>query len=684
MPNRLARESSPYLLQHKDNPVDWYPWGEEALAKARAEDKPIFLSIGYAACHWCHVMEHESFEDEATARLINDHFVAIKVDREERPDLDSIYMNAVVSMTGQGGWPMSVWLTPAGVPFYGGTYFPPSPRHGLPSFSQVLRSLAEAWQNQRHEVLQGGQKILDHLQQAEQAGPTTADERPDQSTLSQAVQGIWQGFDWQQHGWGRAPKFPQPMTIEFLLRYHLMADDPLALEMAVKTLHSMARGGMYDQVGGGFHRYSVDAAWLVPHFEKMLYDNAQLARAYLHAWQVTAEPEFRRVTEQTLDYVLREMTDPAGGFYSSQDADSEGEEGKFFLWSQEEIEEALGVEDAQLAYQAYGLSKRGNFEGKNILHRTEPTGALAAKTGLSVEEFHARLDTLRLRLYEVRERRVHPGRDDKVLAGWNGLMLAALAEAARALDRADYRQAAERCADSLAREMRTPSGRMRRSWRNGEARLNGYLEDYSYVIEGLLSLYETTFDARWYLAAQELADQMILHFAAPGGGFYDTSDDHEPLVVRPRDVQDNATPSGSSMAATALLRLGALSGEGRYTEHAEAAIRQAAPYLAQHPTAFAQWLAALAFMLNHPAEVAIVGDAAGADTRALLAEANRGYRPFQVLALNPDGQDNSVPLLAGRTRLDGKAAAYVCRNFACSMPVTEPGELAELLEGFND
>jgi len=679
MPNRLAQESSPYLLQHKDNPVDWYPWGEEALGRARVEDKPIFLSIGYAACHWCHVMEHESFENEQIARLMNENFICVKVDREERPDLDSIYMNAVVAMTGRGGWPMSIWMAPNGTPFYGGTYFPPAPRHGMPAFPQLLLRLAGAWRNQREEMLRGGERVLEHIRQSVGPGLPIAPEALDPDILDRAVKGIWRAFDWQNQGWGDAPKFPQPMTIEFLLRYHLIAGDPLALEMATKSLHAMARGGMYDQIGGGFHRYSVDSRWLVPHFEKMLYDNSQLARSYLHAWQLTRDPEFRRVTEEILDYVAREMTDPAGGFFSTQDADSEGEEGKYFLWTPAELSQALGPGDTRFISETYGVTERGNFVGKNILHRPAEVGALAKKAGLSLEEFNTRLKALREKLYAIREQRIHPGLDDKVLAGWNGLMLAAYAEAARALGRDDYRLIAIRNAEFLLNEMRTGEGRLWRSWRNGRARLNAYLEDYSYLVEGLLALYETTFEPRWYEAARDLAGQMIAHFAATDAGFYDTSDDHEVLVTRPRDLQDNATPSGNAMAAAALLRLAALSGDGAFAGLAENAIRLVVPLLGEHPLAFAQWLVALSFDLGQPVEIAVIGDPAGEDTRALLANATRGFRPFQVLAAGENGEGSPVPLLTGRTRLDNKATAYVCRNFVCNLPVTEPAALAEQL-----
>jgi uncharacterized protein YyaL (SSP411 family) len=671
--NKLANETSPYLLQHAHNPVEWYPWGEEALARAKAEDKPIFLSIGYAACHWCHVMAHESFESEPIAALMNKYFVNVKVDREERPDLDSIYMDAVVSLTGHGGWPMSVFLTPDGAPFWGGTYFPPAPRGGMPGFPQVLEGIHEAWVNRRDTVFKGGQEVLDHIQQTQLAGPLGGELTQD--TLQKAVQGLWGQFDWRTAGWGSAPKFPQPMTLEFLIRYHLLAGDPLALEMATKTLDAMFHGGMYDQLGGGFHRYSTDATWLVPHFEKMLYDNSQLARVYLHAWQVTGNREYKRCVEEVLDYVLREMTDAGGGFYSTQDADSEGVEGKFFVWDESEIDSLLA--DAPLFKATYGVTRRGNFEHKNILFVATDTAILAQKFNLTEAEVESKLAVSRKILFDFRERRIHPGLDDKVLSGWNGLMLATFAEAGRVLNRADYTEAATRNAEFLWREMRNSGGRLVRSWRRGQARHNAYLEDYTGVIEGLLALYETTFETRWFTMAQELTETMIARFADPQGGFFDTSDDHESLVVRPRSVQDNAMPSGNALAATVLLKLAALTGEGRYTDMAEKMLQSVQPILARYPTGFAQWLNALAFTLSKPKEIAIVGEPGRGDVNEMLAVVRSAYRPFQVTAVG--GEDSAVPLLAGRKQLGGKATAYVCENFTCRQPVSEVEKLRELL-----
>ena len=673
MPNRLANETSPYLLQHADNPVDWHPWGEEALQKAHCEDKPIFLSIGYSACHWCHVMAHESFDDARVAAILNKHFVSIKVDREERPDLDQIYMTAVQAMTGSGGWPTSVFLTPDGHPFYGGTYFPPAPRHGMPSFTQVLQAIADAWQNRRQELVSGGQRLAEAIGRQSQMQPDPGQLGPkhknlDRDTLHSAFRILRQQFDRAHGGWNGAPKFPQPMVLEFLLRYHHTTGDADALDMVTQALEAMARGGIYDQLGGGFHRYSVDERWVTPHFERMLYDEAQLARVYLHAWQVTREPLYRAITEETLDYVIREMTDPAGGFYSTQDADSEGEEGKFFLWTPAEIRDQLG-EEADAFLQAYGVTPGGNFEGKNIL------------TFVGQLDQRLALTKARRRLFETRQQRVHPGRDQKVLTSWNGLMLAAFAEAARELDRADYREVAERNADFLLSELRQADGRLLRSWKDGAARLNGYLEDHSYLIEGLLELYQSTFDARWYLAAHELAETLIAHFRTPEGGFFDTSDDHEMLIIRPQDLQDNATPSGNAMAVTILLKLAGLSSEPRYAGLAHEALTPMQSTMAQYPLGFGQWLQALSYALSQPKEVAIVGDPGVQDTKALLAVARGDYRPFQVVALGaPDPDGAMVPLLRDRGLVDGHPAAYVCVDFACQAPVTDPKALRALLE----
>ena len=698
MANRLRDETSPYLRQHADNPVDWYPWGDEAFAKARAEDKPVFLSIGYSACHWCHVMAHESFEDEGTAALLARDYVAVKVDREERPDVDAIYMKAVQLIAGQGGWPMSVFLTPEGLPFFAGTYFPDRPRHGMPSFGQVLEHIATLWADRRDEVTKNAEHVRrlldrDELAAVRQAlaqrgpadlglpgeGGAAAGEVLRRAVLDEAVARLAGDFDAARGGFGGAPKFPQPTVLEFLLRRALATGDPDTLEMVTKTLDEMAAGGIYDQIGGGFHRYSVDDIWLVPHFEKMLYDNAQLASLYLHAWQVTGEPAYRRVAEGTLDFVLRELTDPAGGFFSALDADSEGEEGRFYVWTPEQVEEALGgggpADDLRLFFDACGVTPGGDFEGATILHAALDAPRLATLHDRDDEEVERRLAAMRARLLEARAGRVRPGLDDKVLAAWNGLMLAALAEAARVLDDERYLAAARASAGFLLGEMRAPDGRMLRTWAGGTARLNGYLEDQAAVAAGLLQLYQTDFDPRWFAAARELADLTLAHFAAPGGGFYDTSDDHERLLTRPRDLQDGVQPCGGSLATLVLLQLGAYTGDGRYVDAAEAALAPLQPLMASSPLGFGTWLSALDLTLAPPTEVAIAG--AGPDE--LLAAVRSAWRPNVLVAVG-DGEAAAVPLLWGRGALDGRPAAYVCTGSTCEQPVTTPDALAALLD----
>jgi uncharacterized protein len=689
--NQLAGETSPYLLQHAHNPVDWFPWGPDALARAKLLDRPIFLSIGYAACHWCHVMERESFEDAATAADLNAHFVAIKVDREERPDLDQLYMGAVQAMTGGGGWPMSVFLTPDGRPFYGGTYFPDTPRHGMPSFRQVLEGVRRAWTTQRAEVEQAGVRLVDTLVEGQRlTGPGESAGMPGPEVLEQATAGIASSFDAVNGGWGRAPKFPQPMTIEALLRRHVASGDPRPLAIARRSLEAMAAGGIHDQLGGGFHRYATDAVWLVPHFEQMLYDNAQLARVYVHAWALTGDAPFLATATGTLDYLLRELATPDGGFAASQDADTEGEEGATFVWTAAEVREALG--DASALFEAgYGITEAGNWEGRTILARAVDDDALARRFGLDASEVGARLAEARAVLLARRAARPQPSRDDKVLAAWNGLAIAALAEAARALGAAGdpglgaaaarYRAAAIRAADAVLSGLLPSDGRLRRSWKDGRASADGALEDYADLADGLLSLYEATFDERWFMAARSLADAILARFRDPAGGFYDTPDDGERLVVRPKDVQDNATPSGGAMATTVLLRLAALSGDGRYATAAEGALAPMGPLLARHPTAFAQWLGALELARAEVTEVAIVGDPQDGSTGRLVEVADRGYHPFRVQAATASPGDSRVPLLGGRFALDGRPTAFVCRSFACRQPVTQPEALEAQLAG---
>ncbi|HEV2074794.1 MAG TPA: thioredoxin domain-containing protein [Thermoleophilaceae bacterium] len=649
MPNRLAVETSPYLLQHAENPVDWYPWGEEALSRAREEDKPILVSIGYSACHWCHVMERESFEDPETAAYMNERFVCVKVDREERPDIDSIYMEACQAMTGHGGWPLNAFLTPEQVPFHVGTYFPPEPRHGMPTWRRVLEAVAEAWDTRREEIRARGEQASEALRGAARLAPS--EEPLDPTVVDQAVDRIADSYDRASGGFGGAPKFPQPLALELLLARG-------EREMSLGSLRAMARGGIYDQVGGGFARYSVDARWVVPHFEKMLYDNALLARAYLHGWQVSGDPELREVCAETLDWALREMQAPEGGFYSALDADSEGVEGKFYVWALPELREVLG-EDAEPAIAYFGASEEGNFEGRNILVRTgEPPAGLAE---------------IKRRLYEARSRRAWPGLDDKRLTAWNALMIGALAEAGATLEVERYVDAAVACAEFVWGELRGPGGRLRRSWKDGQARLNAYLEDHAYLLEALLTLYEATFDPRWFRTARELADTMIERFAdEENGGFFETSSDHEQLVARRKDLEDNPIPAGNSSAAYGLLRLSALTGEHEYERRAEGVLRIAGRLVGRAPLAFPHLLSAMAFHFAAVREVALVGP----DTAELERVVRSEFRPYVVVA---GGPEDGIPLLAGREPVDGRAAAYVCERFACRRPVTGAEELAGLL-----
>jgi len=679
--NRLAGETSPYLLQHRHNPVDWYPWSPEAFERARADDKPLLLSVGYSACHWCHVMERESFENEEIAALMNRLFVNIKVDREERPDVDQIYMQAVQSMTGHGGWPMTVFLTPEGVPFYGGTYFPPVERHGMPAFPRLLEGVAEAYRARRGEVVEAGKQLLEQLRQGERlrsSNTLLTDE-----ILFAAYQALSGEFDDREGGMGRAPKFPQPMNWEFLLRFWKRTGNARALEMARLTLTKMARGGMYDQLGGGFHRYSVDGQWLVPHFEKMLYDNGQLASLYLHGWLATGDAEYKRVCEETLDYILREMTHASGGFFSAQDADSEGVEGKFFVWSADEIRAALPDADtAQAALVYWGADEEPNFEGRSILFVPREPSRVAQDLGMPVERLAGLVAAARTRLYEVRETRVHPGLDDKVLASWNGLALAAFAEAGRALGRADYIAAAVKNAEFVTHRMRD-GDRLLRSWKDGSrAKIKGYLEDYAMVGAGLLVLYEATFDRRWLDESRHLADQALaLFWDGREEMFFDTGGDQEALVVRPRNLFDNAVPSGTSVAIEWLLRLAVLFGEERYEALALKALRPMADLMTRYPSGFGRHLAALDFHLGPVAEVALVWpDGAGAGP---LAEAAfRRYMPNRLVVGAPAGSPTGtgLPLLADRPPVDGKPTAYVCRRYVCRLPVTDPTALATQLD----
>ena len=681
MPNRLANETSPYLLQHAENPVDWYPWGEEALNRARDEDRPILLSIGYSACHWCHVMERESFENDDIAALMNEHFVNIKVDREERPDLDAVYMEAVQMLTGSGGWPMTVFLTPEGRPFYGGTYFPPDDRQGMPGFPRLLAAASQAYQTNKSEIERVTRQLSDQMGRSGQMPrgftPLTTE------VMHNAYSQLATQFDHLNGGFGNAPKFPQPMTPEFLLRYYRHGFNARALEMVELTLQKMAYGGMYDQVGGGFHRYSTDAYWLVPHFEKMLYDNALLARLYLHAWQITGNPLYRRITEETLDYVLREMTDPAGGFYSAQDADSEGVEGKFFVWTPNELRPLLG-DDADLIMGYYGVTEHGNFEGSNILNVPRPSADYANQQSISGEALSDAIARARTTLLEVREQRIHPLLDDKVLTSWNGLMLRAFAEAGAALDRPDYLDAARNNAAFLLDNMRDTDGRILRTWRNGEAKLLGYLEDYACLADGLLALHEATLEPRWLQEAVAAADGMnALFWDDAVGGFYDTGSDHEQLVIRPRDVFDNAQPCGSSVATDVLLRLGVITGNEDYSSKGATPLRALQQLLGRAPAATGHWLAALDFYVSLPREIVIVGPTDSDSTQAMLKEINGRFMPNKVAVgmadpATPPLKDS--PLLEQRVMQNGQPTAYVCENYACQLPVTDAASLAAQLD----
>ncbi len=667
--NHLKGSTSPYLLQHSKNPVDWYSWGDEALEKARRENKPIFLSIGYAACHWCHVMAHESFEDETIAALMNENFVSIKVDREERPDLDSIYMAATMALTGSGGWPMSVFLTPDLRPFYAGTYFPPISRHNLPSFQDVLTSIATSWHDNHDEVERISGKLTEHLQR-HSASPEIGTAFS-QELLDVAVKQLNHSYDWGFGGWGQAPKFPQPMTIEYLLRRASRGDE-LAAKIARHALSAMAKGGMYDVVGGGFARYSVDNIWKTPHFEKMLYDNAQLALAYLHTWQITHEPFYKRIVIETLDFIQREMTDSEGGFYSSLDADSEGVEGKFYVWTQEEIQKTLGSE-FEFFKAAYGVTVQGNWEGKTILQRALDDTTIAVRFKIRPEFVPDKLADCHSRLLAVRDTRVRPATDDKILTAWNGLMLRAFAEASKILDdkqkASEYLEVATRNADFLVTALR-PDGNLKRVWRSGQTSNEVFLEDYSSLSIGLMELYQTDFNNRWFVTARELCDEIIELFSDPAGGFFDTPNNGKPLPVRPKDIQDNAMPSGNALACEALLKLADFTGNGIYHDLAEKGLRLASEAAVRYPTAFARWLSAADYALDNIKQVAILYAAGDENAKSFLDIIHEGFRPNTIIAASTYPPSEGAPaLLMDRPIMDGKVTAYVCEQFVCKLPV---------------
>jgi uncharacterized protein YyaL (SSP411 family) len=684
MVNRLAGETSPYLLQHKDNPVDWYPWGTEALERARQEDKPILLSIGYSACHWCHVMAHESFENPDIAAIMNEKFINIKVDREERPDLDAIYMDAVQAMTGHGGWPMTMFLTPEGEPFFGGTYFPAREGRGMPSFPSVLRSVSRAYTERREDVRRGTQELREFLSSSKELPPPEG--TPTVGVLDEATRTLLRDFDRVNGGTFGAPKFPQPMNIEFLLKQWRRTGDTLLLELAELTLEKMAFGGIYDQIGGGFHRYSVDDVWLVPHFEKMLYDNALLARLYLSGYQATGKPLYRRIAEETLDYVAREMTSGEGGFYTAQDADSEGVEGKFYVWSPDEVIALLGEHDGELFNSLYGVTPSGNFDEHNILHLEKAPEAYADENQLSVDDVLRVASEGRRKLYAERAERVRPGTDDKVIMAWNGLMTRAFAEAASILDNDKYRQIAIANARLVTTKMHTTiegQDRWYRTYKDGRAHIDAFAEDYAAYANALISVYEATFDPAWLRIARSMIDTLVGHFwDDKGGGFFSTSDYHEVLVSRPKDFYDNAVPSANSEAAEALLRLYLLTANSEYENLAFRIFQPFLPALGSAPTSFGRLLSAIDFYLSGPAEVALIGPFESAGMQELVRATWRPYAPNKVVAGRQPREDDTthdVPLLENRPMLHGNPAAYVCRNYICESPTSDPAEVVRLL-----
>jgi uncharacterized protein len=670
--NRLSGETSPYLLQHATNPVDWYAWGPDALAKSKSENKPIFLSIGYSACHWCHVMERESFENPDIAALMNEHFVNIKVDREERPDLDQIYMSAVQAMTGHGGWPMSVFLTPELEPFFGGTYFPPADSRGMAGFPRVLLSVHRAWQERHDEIKESAAEMTGQLRALGRLPKGSG--ALDVKLLDQAARTTMRSFDPLHGGFGHAPKFPHPMDLKVLLRYHARSGDAQALHIVRHTLDKMARGGIYDHLGGGFARYSTDDRWLVPHFEKMLYDNALLTSVYLEVYQLTHDPDFGRVARETMDYVLGRMTGAEGAFYSTEDADSEGVEGKYYVWSDSEVKEILGADQAKVFCYVYDVTEQGNWEEHNILNLPRTLGQAAKLLGRDEDQLRIDLAGSRALLLAVRDKRVPPAKDTKVLVSWNGLMIAALAEGGRILKDDGYLDAARRAAGFILDRLRRDDGRLLHTYKDNQSKLDAYLDDYADLIDGLTRLYEASGEPRWIESALELAQIMIDEFADPElGGFYFTGSRHEALIARQKDVQDNATPSGNGMAATALVRLGALSGRADLTQACRSALESVQLVLEQQPAAAGQSLIALDFLTGSIREFAVIAGTDTAEFRAVLEAIAGSFRPHKVVAPATPEQaaalDGKLPLLADRPSREGRTTTYVCEHFACQAPV---------------
>jgi uncharacterized protein YyaL (SSP411 family) len=668
--NRLVNETSPYLLQHAHNPVDWYPWCEEAFERAKVEDKPVLVSIGYSACHWCHVMERESFEDEETAKIMNENFINIKVDMEERPDIDQIYMTFVQATTGNGGWPLNVFVTPDKKPFFGGTYFPPQDRYNLPSFRRVLMAVAEAWRKDKNKLIESANEMIRQIESAIKVETKFSDLNQQISDI--AFEKLLKSYDEKNGGFGGAPKFPPSMTLEFLLRYYNRTKNKKALEVVTKTCRKMASGGIYDHLGGGFHRYSVDAFWLVPHFEKMLYDNAQLARVYLHTFQVTGDEFFKRIAIETLEYVRREMLSHEGGFYSTQDADSEGEEGKFFLWTLDEIEELLGKEDAQIFCFYYGVTEDGNFEGKNILNTKYTPDETAEILKISVERLLEVIEKGKRILFEHREKRIRPFRDEKILTSWNGLMIATFAEASVILDLPEYMEIAEKNATFLLGKLRK-DGKLLHVCKDATTKLNAYLEDYANLADGLLELYQVSGKTQYLKEALQLADEMIEKFwDEQEGGFFSTSHDHEELILRLKEFQDNATPSGNSVAADVLLKLFKLTEKPKYQEYAVEVLKKAMPQAVRYPNAFGRSLSVFEFYISPTKEIVIFGEKG----KELEKEIWKIYLPNKIVILSSNKADaDLIPLLESKKPIEGKPTAYVCINGTCKEPVTEAEKL---------
>jgi len=678
--NRLIHETSPYLLQHAHNPVDWYPWGDEAFQKAQSENKPVLLSIGYSACHWCHVMEHESFENEKIAALMNDLFVSIKVDREERPDLDEIYMNAVQMLTGRGGWPMTVFLTPEGKPFYGGTYFPPEDRQGMPGFPRVLTGVAQAYREKPQDVEKSVEQILSALKRMSESHDSKAAFSPD--AIAESAEQISRAYDSDHGGLGRAPKFPHAGVYELFLRHYHQSKNLRFLEIVTHTLTKMAQGGIYDHLGGGFHRYSVDERWLVPHFEKMLYDNAQLLRIYAQLYCITGNELFKNVTEETADYLLREMLHSEGGFYSTQDADSEGEEGKFFIWSPQEINAILGEEAGEIFARIYDVSDFGNFEGKNILHPILSLEQASKLFRKDVREIAALVADSKEKLFHEREKRIKPFRDEKIITSWNGLVLSGLAEAINISPKRAYVESANRTVQFIFSKM-FRDGHLLHTYKDGKAKLLGYLDDYAFLAVGLLDLYETTFDRTHFECAIELADAMLSEFwDEKDGAFFYTGKSHEQLISRAKPVFDASIPSGNSIATHLLLRLYHLTGREDYLKRAEAVLRTYYDVMMSQPFGFAHMLCALDLYSRKPKEIVVIGTRDDTNVAELVNRIHSVYLPNKSLQLaGPDQSLEKIsPLLQGKTQLDGKPTVYVCHNFTCSAPATNWEELKPLLE----